>query len=85
MRKRTIALLIALCLLVFFFAPFIPTTTANFGHGPDYTALVSPSFALSQCGDFIGHVGIQVPNGAAVNPYESVSSFWNCDYPRLSL
>lgn len=70
--------------LVFFFAPFIPMTTANFGGGLDYNALVSPSFALFQCGDFIGHVGIQVPNGATVNPYKPYSSFWNCDYPRLN-
>lgn len=79
---RRIVLVVLVVEAVFFFAPVLPTTTANFGGGPDFTAWVSPSFAFFQCGDFIGHVGILVPNGATVNP-GSWSSFWNCDYPRL--
>jgi hypothetical protein len=85
MRRRNVAIVFStVAVVVFVFAPFIPMTTANFGHGPDYTALVSPSFALFQCGDFIGHVGIQVSNGATVNPYKPYSSFWHCDYPRIN-
>ena len=64
---------------VFFFAPIVPTTTANFGIGPSYSAWVSPSFALFQCGLFIGHPGIQIPNGDVIMP---VSGPWNCRYPK---
>jgi hypothetical protein len=75
--------LVAATVLFFFFVPFVPMTTANFGGGPNYTALVSLSFALFQCGDYVGHPGIQVPNGGFANPYEPFASFWNCDYPHL--
>jgi hypothetical protein len=82
-RAHVVWLLIAVAVVAFFFAPVVPATTANFGGGPDFTALVSPSFALFQCGDFVGHPGIQVPNNTVVNPGGPLSSFWNCDYPRL--
>ncbi len=70
----------------FFFAPIIPMYTTNFGGGPEFTAWVSLSFAFFQCGDFIGHVGIEVPSGATVNPQSAPFwSFWNCDFPRLNV
>ena len=74
---------VVIAIIVFFFVPLIPLTTANFRGGPDYQAMVSPSFAFFQCGDFVGHAGIEVPNGATVNPYKPHASFWNCDYPHL--
>jgi len=74
--------LVAAVLLFFFFVPFIPVTTADL-NGPNYTALVSLSFAFFQCGDFVGHPGIQVPSGGFANPDEPFASFWNCDYPHV--
>jgi hypothetical protein len=82
-RALKVWAVLALAIIVFFFVPLVPMTTANFGGGPDYNALVSPSFVFFQCGDFVGHVGIEVPNGATVNPYKPFSAFWNCDFPHL--
>jgi hypothetical protein len=85
-RNLKVLAVVAVAIVVFFFAPFLPTATANFGGGPDFTALVSPSFALFQCGVFVGHPGIEVPNGSGVAPGPIRgwwSSFWNCDFPRL--
>ena len=79
--KRILKVWAVIAIIVFFFAPLFPMTTANFAGGPEYSALVSPSLAFFQCGAFVGHVGIQVPNGAAVNPFKLFPSFWNCDFP----
>ena len=81
--RRILILAVVICVLVvaFFFVPFVPTETANFGGGPDYSGWVSPSFALFQCGVVIGQVGHEVPNGTFVNP--SAQSLWDCGYPRL--
>jgi len=84
-RRRVLkaSALVAIPILFFFFVPCLYTATASFGGGPPNTALVSLSFAFFQCGDFIGHPGIMVPNGGFANPYEPFASFWNCDYPHL--
>ena len=87
MRKRLlVGALIAVVVAMFLFVPWIQTTTANFGGGPDYVGWVSTSFALFQCGVATGSYGVQVPNGLVViadKPKPLWSSFWNCDYPRL--
>ena len=82
MRLRTVVLLVVVIVVAFWFAPFLPTSTANFAAGPELTAWVSPSFALFQCGVAVGHVAVGVPNGSVVNPGKA-SGFWNCGYPRL--
>jgi hypothetical protein len=74
--------MVAVIVVVFWFAPLLPTTAANFAGGPNFTAWVSPSFVLFQCGVTIGHVAVEVPNGAVVNPAEA-PTFWNCIYPRM--
>jgi len=83
MRKRLLAVLLAVVVVaVFIFVPMVETTTANFGGGSNFVGWVSPSFALFQCGVATGNYGVQVPNGAVVNPYGS-GPLWNCDYAHL--
>ena len=89
MRRRWLATIILVTIVVvFLFAPIIQEETASFGGGPTLTAHVSLSFALFQCGAYIGVVGIQVPNGDVANPegmpfWES-SSNWNCQFPHVA-
>jgi hypothetical protein len=74
--------------VAFFFAPVVRMEWANFGGSPDIVAWVSPSFALFQCGAFVGEVGIQVPNGGLVNAQVAfwlASSNWNCEFPHLMI
>ena len=72
----------------FFFAPCISTSVANLGGGPNYSALISPSYMIFQCGAFIGHPGLRVYNGAGVGgpePFWIASSNWNCEFPQWML
>ena len=86
MRRRFLLGFAAATIIVVFFAPVLREEWGNFGGGPDTVGWVSPSFALLQCGAFVGGVGIQTPNGAAANPpgvpfWES-SSDWSCEFPH---
>jgi hypothetical protein len=86
MRRGYLLGIAVAIIAVFFFAPVLREEWGNFGGGPDTVGWVSPSFALFQCGAYMGGVGIQVPNGAAVNvpgvPFWESSSNWNCAFPH---
>jgi hypothetical protein len=78
---------VAIVLLVFFFAPLVQEEWGNFGARPETVGWVSPSFAMFQCGAFVGGVDIGLPNGGVGNapgtPFWLASSNWNCQYPHL--
>ncbi len=85
MKKRYLLGFVVAVVVVFLFAPVIREEWANFGGGPSTVGWVSPSFALFQCGAFVGGVGIQMPNGGVggmAEPPWVVSSNWNCQYPQ---
>jgi hypothetical protein len=85
LRRRSLLIVCAMMFILFFFTPFLPIEWASPAGLPIRSAWVSPSFALFQCGSFVGSVAIQVTGNAVVGlpvPFWVASSNWNCQFPR---
>jgi hypothetical protein len=80
-RRVLLGIIIVLAVVLFFLVPLVQTQTTGFGGESNYSAWVSPSFAIFQCGVVVGQVGHYVSNGTVVVPH--AQSLWDCGYPRV--
>ena len=86
-RAVLVGITVVVIAVVFFFVPVVQMSTANFGGGPNHEALASLSFAILQCGAYVGQPGILVPNGGIANGVAALwerTSNWNCQFPNLN-